>query len=88
ITTLCEQLQQIGVDIKEKPDGFIVHGGKPLSGGRVSANGDHRLAMALAVAGLAAKSPVEVEGAEVISESFPTFADLLKILGADISIDA
>ena len=87
ITTLCEQLQQIGVDIQEKPDGFLVHGGKPLCGGRVIANGDHRLAMALAVAGLAAKAPVEVEGAEVISESFPTFVDLLKILGADISSD-
>ena len=88
ITALCTQLREIGVDIQERPDGFIVQGGKPFRGGQVSANGDHRLAMALAVAGLAALAPLEVEGAEVISESFPAFADLLRGLGADIASDA
>jgi 3-phosphoshikimate 1-carboxyvinyltransferase len=88
ITAVCTQLREIGADIQEKPDGFVVRGGKPLQGGRVSANGDHRLAMALAVAGLAASAPLEVEGAEIISESFPSFADDLRSLGADLSSHA
>jgi 3-phosphoshikimate 1-carboxyvinyltransferase len=88
ITAVCTQLREVGVDIQERPDGFVVRGGKPLQGGRVSANGDHRLAMALAVAGLAASAPVEVEGAEIISESFPSFTDQLSGLGADFSSHA
>jgi 3-phosphoshikimate 1-carboxyvinyltransferase len=88
ITAVCTQLREIGADIQEKPDGFVVRGGKPLQGGRVSAKGDHRLAMALAVAGLAASAPLEVEGAEIISESFPSFADHLRGLGADLSSHA
>jgi 3-phosphoshikimate 1-carboxyvinyltransferase len=84
ITSVCTQLRMMGVDIQETADGFIVQGGKGLQGGRLQANGDHRLAMALTVAGLAAASPVEVEGAEIISESFPTFVDLMRDLGGVI----
>ncbi len=82
IAALCQELRVLGVDAKETADGFIIHGrGKP-SGGTVDPHGDHRLAMALAVAGLAAKEPVNVLSAEVIDESFPGFSLSLRLLGA------
>jgi 3-phosphoshikimate 1-carboxyvinyltransferase len=87
ISAICSQLRTLGVDIRETPDGYQLQGGTPLHGGRVTASGDHRLAMSYAVAGLAAAAPLEVEGAEIISESFPNFASLLDRLGANIYVD-
>ena len=87
IAVLCEEMQKLGVQIEEKPDGFVIHGGKPIRGGHVEAHGDHRLAMALAVIGLAAEEPVIVEGADVVTESFPGFPHLLQSLGANISVE-
>ncbi len=52
--------------------------------GSVNSHGDHRLAMALTVAGLAGKSPVTISGAQVIDESFPEFTGALRALGAII----
>jgi 3-phosphoshikimate 1-carboxyvinyltransferase len=90
ITALGQELRSLGVDFTETPDGFTIHGGRPLRGGEVDSHGDHRLAMSLAVAGLAAEAPVEVHGAEMIHESFPGFAAVLKALGAQVvsSVDA
>ena len=69
----------------EKPDGFIIDGSGAVRGG-ASANphGDHRLAMSLAVLGLGAGHSLEVQGAEIIAESFPEFVDTLQSLGARI----
>lgn len=85
ISVLCEQLRRLEIDAQEIPDGFRITGDIPL-GGQVDACGDHRLAMALAVAGLAAQSPVSVSGAEMISESFPGFVSALHSLGAQVEI--
>lgn len=84
ITALCEALLRLGVQVDEAPDGFSIHGGEPLQGGAVDAQGDHRLAMALAVAGLVAQRPVRVHSAHVLAESFPTFPQSLRRLGAAI----
>jgi 3-phosphoshikimate 1-carboxyvinyltransferase len=84
ISALCNELHRLDVDVEETPDGFVIHGGRPVRGGTVKSHGDHRLAMALSVAGLASQSPVLVQGAEIVSESFPSFTDKLKSLGADI----
>jgi 3-phosphoshikimate 1-carboxyvinyltransferase len=86
ITALCTELRCLGVEAIETPDGFIVDGDRPLSGGTVQAHGDHRLAMALSVAGLAAQAPVTVQDAEITAESFPGFAACLIELGAQTSI--
>ena len=51
-------------------------------GAAVDPHGDHRLAMSLAVAGLAAVKPVSVSGAEIVDESFPEFIPVLQALGA------
>ena len=84
ISALCQELRKLGVQVSEALDGFTVQGGQPLHGAVVDPHGDHRLAMALAVAGLAAQEPVEVQGAGIIQESFPDFAAVLARLGANI----
>jgi 3-phosphoshikimate 1-carboxyvinyltransferase len=84
ITMLCGELRALGVAVEERQDGFTIEGGRALAGGQTSAHGDHRLAMALALAGLVARSPVTVSGAEIAAESFPGFIRALRDLGADI----
>lgn len=86
IATLCQELGALGVKTEENPDGFKVWGGRPV-GGTVHAHGDHRLAMAMAVAGLAAQNPVVVEEAEMMNESFPGFVETLSALGADVRLE-
>ena len=85
IQALCEELSKLGARIEPMPDGFVVHGPVRLKGASVSARGDHRLAMSLAIAGLVAEGETVVEGWRVIEDSFPGFPDLLKSLGADVS---
>ena len=72
----------MGIEIEETHDGFIIDGGHKIRGGTVTPHGDHRLAMALAIAGLAAQESITIDGAEVISESFPEFSASLRDLGA------
>jgi 3-phosphoshikimate 1-carboxyvinyltransferase len=85
ISALVQELLAIGVDIQETRDGFVIRGGGAVRGGSVQAHGDHRLAMALAVAGLASQQAVTIHQAEVVSESFPGFIPTLRALGANLS---
>ncbi len=73
-------LRTLGVVCEEQPDGMLVHGGRPVGPGAADATGDHRIAMAFAVAGLAAPGGVHVTGADAISSSFPDFFDRLEAL--------
>jgi 3-phosphoshikimate 1-carboxyvinyltransferase len=86
ISSLCQELNALGIEADEAEDGFIIHGGR-IRGGRVQSHGDHRLAMAMTVAGQAAESPVLIDGAEIISESFPEFINTLQHLGANLKIE-
>jgi 3-phosphoshikimate 1-carboxyvinyltransferase len=86
ISALCAELRAVGVAAEETPDGFILPGGG-VRGGQVNPHGDHRLAMALAVAGLAAAGPVQVAGAEITHESFPDFAAALAGLGGQVQLE-
>lgn len=85
IAALVAQLRCLGIPAEERPGGFVIPGGRGWAGGQVHAQGDHRLAMALAVAGLAARGPVRVEGAEMVYQSFPTFVETLQRLGAPLT---
>ncbi|HEX3806625.1 MAG TPA: 3-phosphoshikimate 1-carboxyvinyltransferase [Gaiellaceae bacterium] len=78
IEALVDALRAIGVRARGEEDGFVVTGipARPR-GGRVEARGDHRIAMLGAVAGLASREGVEVEGAESVAVSFPGFYDLV-----------
>lgn len=84
IAMLCQELRKLGVEAIETADGFRVIGKGKIEGGEVEAHGDHRLAMALMVAGLGSRETVVVNGAEVVNESLPQFIPLLHSLGAEI----
>jgi 3-phosphoshikimate 1-carboxyvinyltransferase len=85
IGSLCAEIRALGGQAQETPDGFVIQGnGDPLAGGRLDAHGDHRLAMAGMVAGLAAQGPVSVLGAEAFSESFPGFLQILRQMGGRV----
>ncbi|MBX7184588.1 MAG: 3-phosphoshikimate 1-carboxyvinyltransferase [Vicinamibacteria bacterium] len=73
IASMVEGLTLLGADIEELADGFRVAGGRPLRGAPVRSHGDHRIAMALSVAALAAEGETEVAGAEAVSISLPSF---------------
>jgi 3-phosphoshikimate 1-carboxyvinyltransferase len=77
IAALAEGLQALGARVRELPDGLVVEGGAALRGARVRSHGDHRIAMALSVAALAAEGVTEVDGAECVAVSFPEFYALL-----------
>jgi len=77
ITTVVENLKRMGAGVEEFPDGFRVMRSK-LSGARVDSAGDHRIAMAFAVAGLMADGITTIEGAECCDVSFPGFFDAVK----------
>jgi len=81
IATVVTELRALGARIEPLSDGFTVKGPTPLHGALVDSHGDHRLAMALAVAGLVAKGEVVIENAECIADSFPGFVELMRDLG-------
>jgi 3-phosphoshikimate 1-carboxyvinyltransferase len=81
IAATVGELRTLGARIEERPDGFVVQGPTPLIGGEVDSHGDHRLAMALAVAGLVARERVVIRDSDCISDSFPGFVDLLHAIG-------
>jgi 3-phosphoshikimate 1-carboxyvinyltransferase len=67
------ELSKLGANIEELPDGMIIHGVTQLRGGRCHSHGDHRLAMALGIAGLIAKGETTISDAEVVDISYPQF---------------
>jgi 3-phosphoshikimate 1-carboxyvinyltransferase len=81
IATVVEGLRGLGAQIDATDDGFVVQGTGGLRGGVIHSHGDHRLAMLGAVAGLASREGVEVEGMEAAAVSYPGFeADLARLL--------
>ncbi|MBS1119136.1 MAG: 3-phosphoshikimate 1-carboxyvinyltransferase [Deltaproteobacteria bacterium] len=85
IATTCAMLRAFGVTCEVRPDGFTVEGRDgPLVGAQVHADGDHRIAMAAAVAGLVADDTTVVDDADNVATSYPGFAEAMALLGASI----
>ncbi len=82
ISVLAGELRRMGAALKEREDGFTVEGAIRLQGAVVDSHGDHRLGMALAIAGLAAAGPTDVRDAGCIADSFPGFVETMQALGA------
>jgi 3-phosphoshikimate 1-carboxyvinyltransferase len=78
IRTTVENLRAMGAEVEELPDGLVVRGPVRLRGARLDAHGDHRIAMAFAVAALVAEGASEIAGAECVAVSFPEFFSLLE----------
>jgi 3-phosphoshikimate 1-carboxyvinyltransferase len=75
IATVVDGLRGLGAAIEATEDGFVVTGTGGLRGGRISSHGDHRLAMLGAIAGLASREGVEVDGMQAADVSYPRFID-------------
>ncbi|MCB0045744.1 MAG: 3-phosphoshikimate 1-carboxyvinyltransferase [Caldilineaceae bacterium] len=88
IATTVSELRKLGARIEPTPDGLIIDGPTRLMGGPVESHGDHRLAMALTVAGLIAQGRTTVAGGEVTADSFPGFEETLRVLGGDVGVEA
>lgn len=81
ISVMAKELSKMGVNVEERKDGLVVKGGR-VRGGAVDAHGDHRVFMALTVAGLAAEGETIISGEESVDVSYPSFLEDLAKLGA------
>ncbi|NOS75611.1 MAG: 3-phosphoshikimate 1-carboxyvinyltransferase [Methyloglobulus sp.] len=81
IQVMADGLQILGVDAQPTTDGMVIQGGGKIGGGVVVSHGDHRIAMAFAIAGLRANAPITILDCANVNTSFPEFKDLAKNLG-------
>ncbi|MBV7332124.1 3-phosphoshikimate 1-carboxyvinyltransferase [Chloroflexi bacterium TSY] len=86
IASTVSELRKMGAQIEPTEDGFIVDGPTKLRGAPVESHGDHRMAMAMTIAGLVAEGTSTVYEAELTADSFPGYESMLQILGADIEL--
>jgi len=85
IAVMAAGLAALGVEVEERPDGMRVRGGR-LHGGRVDSHGDHRIAMAFAMAGLVSEAPVVIDDCDNVATSFPGFPELAAACGLAIEV--
>jgi len=78
IATIASNFQRMGVEIQTTPDGFHVPGRQKFHAAELDSQGDHRIAMAFAVAALAADAPSTIQGSEAAGVSFPEFFSTLR----------
>ena len=83
IKSMEEGLISVGIKVTSTIDSIEINGGE-IMGGKINSYGDHRIAMAFAVAGLVAKKSITIVNTKNISTSFPTFIDLMREQGANI----
>jgi len=82
IAVLVAGFRGLGIAAEELEDGYIIHGGGAPAGGIADARGDHRMAMAFALAALSGQRPSTIEGADAVAISYPTFFETLERLVA------
>jgi len=78
ISAISRNLRAMGAEVDENPDGLVISGGRRLHGADILTAGDHRIAMAFAVAGLCADGKTHIHDAESADVSFPGFWNILK----------
>lgn len=88
IQVMADGLQILGVDARPTEDGMIINGGMPYGGGEIVSHGDHRIAMAFAIAGLRASRPIVIHDCENVNTSFPGFVQLAQRFGLQIQSSA
>ena len=87
LRTTAAALNALGARVEELPDGLIISGGKPLTGGTCDSCGDHRIAMAAAVGALRADGESHILGAECVAKSYPGFWRDLARLGGRVTLE-
>src|SRR5439155_754534 len=78
IAAMALELRRLGAAVEERPDGLRITGGRPLEGAVCQSHGDHRVAMSMIVAGLAAQGETRVEDCACVATSFPGFDKKLR----------
>jgi len=78
IAAMTQELRKLGVKVEEHEDGMRIEGRRRLQGAQLRSYGDHRVAMALAIAGLSSEGGVEIDDGGCVEISFPGFFDLLE----------
>jgi 3-phosphoshikimate 1-carboxyvinyltransferase len=85
LAAMAEGLTRLGVEHELLPDGMRIQGrAAPFEGGRIQSHGDHRVAMAFAVASLRASAPLEIDDVANVATSFPSFLDVARSIGLSI----
>jgi 3-phosphoshikimate 1-carboxyvinyltransferase len=84
IQAMADGLAVLGVSAEPTEDGIVIRGGGPIRGGRVDSLGDHRIAMAFAMAALRAEGDIEIADCANVNTSFPGFAALAAAAGLQI----
>ena len=82
LETIQSELTRIGITVEIEQDSLIIHGGS-IAGGNVNSHGDHRIAMACAVAALVSETSIHIEGWEAVSTSYPDFRNDLECLSGE-----
>jgi 3-phosphoshikimate 1-carboxyvinyltransferase len=85
IHVMCTELKKMGADIEELPDGLIIRKSR-LRGCAVSGHDDHRVVMALAVAGLNTDGVTEIGTAEAMNVTFPEFPEMVASCGGKMEL--
>ncbi len=85
IQAMADGLTILGISAQPTPDGIVIRGGR-LGSGRISSHGDHRIAMAFAMAALRASGPVEITDCANVATSFPDFPGLARRAGLNIAV--
>lgn len=83
--SLVQEFRRMGISVTLQDDLMLVTGGRP-KGTEVDSHGDHRIAMACAVAALGAVGQMTISGSDTVAKSYPGFYDDLKMLGVDVSL--
>src|SRR5207245_2671909 len=78
IATMTEGLRALGAEVDATDDGLVIRGPARLNGAVVKSYGDHRVAMAFAIAGLTAAGTTRIEGWDAVATSYPAFAEDLR----------
>jgi 3-phosphoshikimate 1-carboxyvinyltransferase len=86
IQVMADGLKALGVTAKPTPDGIIIQGG-PIGGGRVDSHGDHRIAMAFAMAALRASGEITIDDCANVNTSFPRFVELAAGVGSRVRVN-
>jgi 3-phosphoshikimate 1-carboxyvinyltransferase len=84
IQVMADGLQTLGLDARSTEDGMVIQAGS-IGSGKVDSHGDHRIAMAFAMAGLQAKGTIEIEDCANVKTSFPDFVSLANTAGLSLS---
>jgi 3-phosphoshikimate 1-carboxyvinyltransferase len=86
IACMAKELAKLGADVEELPDGLVIYGGRKLYSADLHGYDDHRIVMAMSIAGMVLRGSTTVDTAEAAGVTFPDYVPLMQNLGANITI--